>query len=399
MRLKSFYAKTMSEAMKIVRDTLGEDAVIVATREEAGGKSVSVTAAVDNDAYERHQDTTQRLQNFIRDVENGAISEDDDTGLYGDDDDAYHSDPEKDGDWVLEGDEDSVFHAEDEAINEILTDVMIRHGASAEVTDEILSCAAVLGLGDARRSLVAALDNLYDFRPLPKTAARRALMMVGPPGSGKTLAVAKIAARGIMDGLSVGVITTDIVRAGGVEQLRAFTKILDIELVRASNHHDLKDKLEAMQDFDQVLIDTGGANPFDPAEMKEIVRLMTAGAVEPVLVLAAGADAHESSDIARTFSAIGTKWLLPTRLDIARRIGGVLTAAHQGSMTLADASATAQVADGLTTLSPNLLADFLMPRKKEKQMKQDKYKRGYDRNNSSSKSMSYSRQKHTTKTG
>ena len=47
MRLKSFYAKTMTEAMQMVRDTLGEDAIIVATREEKGGKAVRVTAAID----------------------------------------------------------------------------------------------------------------------------------------------------------------------------------------------------------------------------------------------------------------------------------------------------------------------------------------------------------------
>ena len=47
MRLKSFYAKTMTEAMQMVRETLGEDAIIVATREEKGGKAVRVTAAVE----------------------------------------------------------------------------------------------------------------------------------------------------------------------------------------------------------------------------------------------------------------------------------------------------------------------------------------------------------------
>ena len=47
MRLKSFYAKTRTEAMQMVRDTLGEDAIIVATREEKAGKAVHVTAAID----------------------------------------------------------------------------------------------------------------------------------------------------------------------------------------------------------------------------------------------------------------------------------------------------------------------------------------------------------------
>ena len=47
MRLKSFYAKTVTEAMQMVREMLGEDAIIVATREEKGGKAVCVTAAIE----------------------------------------------------------------------------------------------------------------------------------------------------------------------------------------------------------------------------------------------------------------------------------------------------------------------------------------------------------------
>ena len=37
MRLKTFNARTMSEAMKMVRDHLGEDAIIVSTQRGEGG--------------------------------------------------------------------------------------------------------------------------------------------------------------------------------------------------------------------------------------------------------------------------------------------------------------------------------------------------------------------------
>ena len=46
MRLKSFHAPSMVEAMRLVRDALGDDAIIVATREEEGG--VRLTAAIDD---------------------------------------------------------------------------------------------------------------------------------------------------------------------------------------------------------------------------------------------------------------------------------------------------------------------------------------------------------------
>ena len=49
MRLKSFTANTMKDAMQMIRETLGEDAIIVSTQEMVGGKGVRVTAAIDKD--------------------------------------------------------------------------------------------------------------------------------------------------------------------------------------------------------------------------------------------------------------------------------------------------------------------------------------------------------------
>ena len=46
MRLRTFTAKTMPEAMALVRDQLGGDAVILSTARSAGG--ISVTAALDH---------------------------------------------------------------------------------------------------------------------------------------------------------------------------------------------------------------------------------------------------------------------------------------------------------------------------------------------------------------
>ena len=375
MRLKSFYAKTMSDAMREVRETLGEDAIIVATREEPGGKAISVTAAVDNDSYARHKETTGRIRDFLEQVENNDINDDTEephalsTSPYPDksaEDYTTSSDPLNDGDWDLsetagQNTEGNAI-AEAEAVVEALADIMIRHGASSEVTDEILNCASVLGLEDTRVSLVAALAHLYGFKPLSRDATRRPVMMVGPPGAGKTTAVAKLATRGVMDGLNIAVISTDVVRAGGLEQIQAFTRILNIGLGRAGGADELRRKIaDANSSADQIIIDTGGGNPFDPSDMKHLAEMINIGGIDPVLVLPAGTDAAESSDMARIFAAMGVKSILPTRLDIARRLGGLLSAAHQGHMSFVGASKTQQVAEGFVDLTPRKLADFLMP--------------------------------------
>lgn len=50
MRLRTFSAPTMSEAMKQIRDALGDDAIIVSSHESERGRGVQVTAASENNA-------------------------------------------------------------------------------------------------------------------------------------------------------------------------------------------------------------------------------------------------------------------------------------------------------------------------------------------------------------
>lgn len=327
MRLKSFYAKTMTEAMHMVRDVLGEDAVIVATREERGGKGVHVTAAIDPGyappAFE---------------IGRGASVA-------------------PDAGWLQYDQEE-----DESAIAEELTDVMLRHGVTEDVMDQIISCAMVIGMERPAIALTAAIEHLFAFKPMPRKAARNPLMAVGVPGSGKTLVIAKLAARAAMDGLSACVITCDTVRAGGVEQLEAFTRLLKIPLHKTNNPAELKAMLADMRGrFDQILIDTPGVNPFAADDIKSTARLIGAADVDPFFVLAGGSDAEESGEMARAFSSIGVNMIVPTRVDMARRLGGILTAAHHGGMSFAEAGNTPKVADGLMTLSPEKIAALLMP--------------------------------------
>lgn len=331
MRLKSFYAKTVTEAMQMIRDTLGEDAIIVATREESGGKAVRVTAAIEQDRMsEFHDEPTGR--------------------------DAMEAeDAFSDAGW-LQYDKES-----DVEVAEQLAEIMLRHSVPEEIIDQIVSCATVVGLEQTHIALIAALEHLYSFRPLPMKSPGKPLMLVGPPGAGKTLAVAKLAARGAMGGRRVAVISTDTLRAGGVEQLSAFTRILDVPLQKARDARELKRAIDLSRDADLTVIDSGGFNPFRNDEMRDLARLMSAGEVEPILVMPAGVDADESGEMARIYATLGVRHMMPTRLDIARRLGGVLSAAHYGGLIFADASDTPQVANGLQPLSPQNLARLLMP--------------------------------------
>ncbi|NBX65974.1 MAG: GTPase [Proteobacteria bacterium] len=332
MRLKSFYAKTMTEAMQMIREALGEDAIIVATREENGGRSVRVTAAIDRMDDGPAFEIAPKPRTARR--PSAGIPQD-----------YLQYDLEED--------------AED-AINEVLTDTLLRHGFPSDISDNVLSTATLMGMPDPQSALRAALEQTFSFAPLP-LKSHKALMLIGAPGAGKTLATAKLAARAVMAGRKAAVISTDTIRAGGVEQLEAFTKLLQIQLKKSRNAKELRAHLETTRDCDMVLIDTGGCNPFDVDDMRGLAGLMDSGAVEPVMVMAAGGDAEESAEMARCFAVLGVQRLLPTRLDIARRMGGLFAAASRSGIAFSEASNTPMVADGIVTLSAQSLSNLLLP--------------------------------------
>ncbi len=317
MRLKSFTAPSMAEAMEMVRQSLGDDAIIVSTQRINSGQNVRVTAALEHAEAEPEPTFSE--------VPFAAGAEVDPT------------------------------HA-----SHTVRDILTRHAVPSRLLDRLVSVAALSDLGDPALACAAALEANFTFAPLPDYGLSRPFMMVGPPGSGKSIAVAKLAARAVLKHRRVSVITCDNVRAGAVEQLAAFTRILDINLVRARGADSLRRAVDAASEvFDLVLVDSPGLNPFQTADMDYLYSMVDETGVEAILVLAAGGDVDETAEIADAFALVGTTRLLATRLDVTHRLGSVLGAADSARLALCDVTSSSHVANGLSPLNAIALARLL----------------------------------------
>jgi flagellar biosynthesis protein FlhF len=178
---------------------------------------------------------------------------------------------------------------------------------------------------------------------------RRPLIFVGPPGAGKTLTVARLATRLVMAKTPPEVLTGDTRRTGAYEQLAAYTDLLGIALRRVG---------DGCPSGAPVLIDAPGLDPFDAADRDELAELVGLTGALPVLVLPGGIDAGEALDLAEAFAGLGAARLVATRLDIARRIGGILAAATK--LPLAEAGISSAAPAGLVPMTPDLLARRLL---------------------------------------
>ena len=317
MRLKTFIADSMSKAMDLVRREMGENAIIVATQSAQNGRSVRLTAALEDDIG-RDQPP---ISAFDADNEDDAVALDAGTAIE---------------------------HA------------LAYHNVPPPLSTRLLAASARFAEAGTVAALGGAIDELFIFQPIVERLQVRPLMLVGPPGAGKTIAAAKILTRARRGARAVAAITADVKRAGGIEQLQAFTQILAVPFAPVGTAEELIAALPR-QSGTLAIIDTAGTNPFAESEMNEMMELALAVAAEPVLVLPAGGDPGEAAEIGERFAAAGVRRLLATRLDVSRRLGGLLAVADAGQLAFADVSVNAEVASGLAPINPMSLARLLIP--------------------------------------
>ncbi len=205
--------------------------------------------------------------------------------------------------------------------------------------------------------LAQALGREFRFTPLPLEP--RPLLLAGPPGAGKTTSCAKLATRLVLAGRPPLLVSADGRRAGAAEQLAAFARVLDLPLAVAASPAALAKALARRAPGQPALVDLPGCDPFDDAGARRHAALAEAAQGASVLVLPAGLDAEEAGETARAFHLLGCRHLLPTRLDAARRLGGVLAAAAAADLAFTEAGTGMDVATGLTPLTPEALAQRL----------------------------------------
>ncbi|WP_281301738.1 MULTISPECIES: hypothetical protein [unclassified Iodidimonas] len=322
MRLKSFSAKSMKEVMAQVREALGPDAIILSVEQGKAGAGVRVTAASDNEALPEQQAPT------ITAPPPSPATEDERRG--------------------------PAFVSRDFDLADLKAAIS-HHGLPYELADRVISMAQAFDAASLADALAHSFESLIGFSPLG-LALPRPVMLVGPPGAGKTVSAAKLAAEARVNGHSIRLITTDTVKSGGVHQLEHYARLMDVAVITAQDEAALAKAIHKGAPPELTLIDSCGINPYSMDELERTVRLLKAADAEPVLVLPAGLDPAESADIAEIFAQMGTRRFIATRLDGARRYASLLSIARGGHLSLAGLSRSPYVADPLETPAPLMLA-------------------------------------------
>jgi flagellar biosynthesis protein FlhF len=318
MKMKMFVGRTEEEAMAMVRAEMGPDAVILSTRDEDG--RVEIRAAVE--------------RNFGQKFAAPKFAE--------------------------------VRPMFDETRSQ-LSSTLRWHGAPDGFVHMVAEAGGRLGAGlEALGSLSAGIEGVLTFNPLNPRPAK-SLLLVGPPGSGKTTAVAKIATQLSDRKHPLEAVAADFDASGQVARLAALMLKTSVTFALSPDHL-MRLVREADDRSERLVIDCPSFNPLEDADMKRCSDLISYMNVEPVLVLSAEGHPMEIEDNARAFAQAGCKRVILTKIDAVRRRGGAIAAISSARLSIAQLGLTSSVRGGLAPASAGRIARLFVTGTTEAEM-------------------------------
>ena len=149
--------------------------------------------------------------------------------------------------------------------------------------------------------------------------------LIGPTGVGKTTTTAKLAARAVVryGADKVALLTTDSYRIGAYEQLKIYGKILGVAVHAVKDTDDLRLTLSALRHKHLVLIDTVGMGQRDE-RVGDQNEMFDAVGVQRLLLLNATSSGDTLEDVVRMYHSDEVIGCIATKLDEAVNLGAVL---------------------------------------------------------------------------
>ncbi|MPZ42524.1 MAG: flagellar biosynthesis protein FlhF [Betaproteobacteria bacterium] len=161
--------------------------------------------------------------------------------------------------------------------------------------------------------------------------------IVGPTGVGKTTTTAKLAARGVVrhGADRVALLTTDTYRIGAHEQLRIYGRILGVTTSIVRDAQELKSTLSELRGKHMVLIDTVGMSQRDKLVTEQVHALTRSGGnVKRLLLLNATCNGDTLEDVVRCYEPASLDGCILTKIDEAQAIGASLDVIMRNRLAL-----------------------------------------------------------------
>ena len=377
MKIKRYVVTHLREAMPLIRQELGQDAVILDTKKvKVGGvlglfqkQRLEVLAALDEEKVvkeetefatllqsekKRREEAPERIEELATKVDKQPEAEK--TQVLGE---------------LKSMKEIMMQMMENERLPKQLKPVQvfleaqefsqaIRSGVMAELLIKSKSYPSYTK-EDAFKWMRQEFAKRIKNYPSIRSESKKIRCFVGPTGVGKTTTIAKIAGHLLLkERQTVGLITSDTYRIAAVEQLRTYADILGIPMEVVQSPADLGQSLERLSACDVILMDTAGRNYQQYSYITQLETLLSGQQMSITLMLSL---THRYSDmkmIADNFHSLGVSEVIMTKMDETTVRGPIFNFTEDYNLPITILTTGQNVPDDLVRTTPDLLLDLVM---------------------------------------
>jgi flagellar biosynthesis protein FlhF len=393
MRIKTFYTKTMAEALREIKAHFGPDALLLSTKEiprrvgvwgnSSGFEVVAASDQMDDiDVFSPSAETKLGGEEQISSEPAAPMLHERIAETYSPATLAKKaprtaaktaksrkkiSAPGLESQTEVQQDKEAPFKGR---IPSALYRDLVCSGVEDTLAHELLLTALDNLSAAQRRSRLAILRSL-DQAALEMVAIpanhngmpqKRIVAFVGPTGVGKTTSIAKLAARlALQNKKKVILMTMDGYRIGAVEQLRSYAGLMGIPFRFVEDVAQLPRAIEENNQRDYILIDTAGRGPRDLEAMHNLADfLKKSDNIERHLVLSATTKPSDLRRIMEHFEICRPGHLLFTKLDETTAAGPILNELVRTQKTFSYYTDGQRVPDDLHAVPRERLMDIVL---------------------------------------
>ena len=355
MQLKRFVAQDNHKALKLVRESLGAEAIIISSRKVDDGVEIIASDGLDDISTLQSTDVNsqKKMQKESQVANRSIVHEEkqqaDTTEFAAVLDDVSNAVEISD----MRAEINKLRNVLDAEISAIkvghwgqqskaraeLFEKLSRIGLGVDLITKLVSCTeANDDMETASRKVLVKLKESIKIKEYDVSSLSGVVVLHGPTGAGKTTTVAKLAAHFLQknDARDLVLVCADNARVGAQAQLETFGKLLGVSVVRVRETGEINSLLSLLREKKLVLLDTAG---FGQVELRQPEKLFgmkkSIENVHHYLAIAATMQRSAMERILDSFSKLKLEGVILTKLDDAVHLGDVLTSIVRHDVPLA----------------------------------------------------------------
>ena len=354
MKIKKYTGETSYEAMLKLKNELGQDAIVLSTKEIKGKgffgflkkPLVEVTAAYED------KDLIANQQNFRDEYKINKLT----------------NEIKELKDVVMRMDKKNLKIENTHLLDYM--DRMKKSGVKNFIVDEIAYeiNADLKNISSEDKKFIRGeietklLNIIGEPNPINISGKGNIVIFIGPTGVGKTTTLAKLAAKLFIDEhYEIGLITADTYRIAAVEQLKIYGEILKLPIEVSYSTEEVLEAVDKFSDKDLIFIDTAGRSHKDIDQTNEIEEILkTVNTKEVYLVLNATFSNHALKIMLENYYFLDDYKLLITKLDESEGLGNVINLIKISEKNISYFTDGQNVPDDIMLATPNILIEDIL---------------------------------------